>query len=58
MNINLEIVIVTDINMSFGNMVVFMIKWAMAAIPVIIILGIIASVIFGGLGLFGLALFN
>ena len=40
-------VVVKDINMSFGSMVVFMIKWAIAAIPAMIILG----VVFGFFGL-------
>lgn len=43
---------ITDINMPFMSMVIFMIKWAVAAIPAMIVLsiagGIIAS-IFGGL---------
>lgn len=45
-------VVVTDINMTFGSMVVFMIKWALAAIPAIIILSLIlgiVSAILGGL---------
>jgi len=31
-------VIVTDIKMNFGSMVIFMVKWAIAAIPAILIL--------------------
>ncbi|MFZ5959852.1 hypothetical protein ACOXVJ_20315 [Pseudomonas knackmussii] len=45
-------VVVLDINMSFGSMVVFMIKWVLASIPAFIILFIIFSVaaaLFGGL---------
>jgi hypothetical protein len=34
-------VIVTDINMSFSSMIEFMVKWAIASIPAIIILSII-----------------
>jgi hypothetical protein len=34
-------VVVTDINMPFGSMVQFMIKWAIAAIPAAIILSVI-----------------
>jgi len=30
-------VVVTDIRMSFGFMVVFMVKWAIAAIPAVLI---------------------
>jgi hypothetical protein len=52
-------VTVVDINMSFGSMVVFMIKWALAAIPALIILfilGFVASIIFSAFfaALFGL----
>jgi hypothetical protein len=45
-------VIVTNIKMSFGAMVVFMIKWVLAAIPAFIILALIfgiLSLIFGAL---------
>ncbi len=37
----LQRVMVADIHMPFGSMVVFMIKWALAAIPAFIILWII-----------------
>lgn len=40
-------VIVTDIKMPFGSMVVFMVKWAVATIPAIIILSVVVSIIFG-----------
>ena len=40
-------VVVTDIKMPFGSMVVFMVKWAIATIPAIIILTVIGSFIFG-----------
>jgi hypothetical protein len=40
-------VVVTDIKMPFGSMVVFMVKWAIATIPAIIILSLIASITFG-----------
>jgi hypothetical protein len=51
-------VVVTDIQMSFLSMVVFMVKWVIASIPALIILFVIFSaigVIFGGVitGLFG-----
>lgn len=36
-------VVVTDIDMKFGTMIVFMIKWAIAAIPATIILGMIGG---------------
>ena len=49
-------VTVVDVQMPFGSMVVFMIKWALATIPAIIILAIIWLVgaaflagLFGGL---------
>jgi len=34
-------VVVTDIKMPFGSMVTFMVKWAIAAIPAMIILGVL-----------------
>lgn len=34
-------VVVADVDMSFGNMVRFMIKWAIASIPAVLILGFI-----------------
>ena len=45
-------VVVTDIQMPFGSMVVFMVKWVIASIPALIILYVlfaIVSVIFGGI---------
>jgi hypothetical protein len=35
-------VIVTDIRMSFFSMVVFMVKWVIASIPALFILGFLA----------------
>ena len=51
-------VVVTDINIPFGSMVVFMVKWALAAIPAVIILiliFLILSAVTGGVlaGLLG-----
>ncbi|MGE4603306.1 MAG: hypothetical protein AAEJ65_10425 [Planctomycetota bacterium] len=41
-------VVVRDISMPFGSMVVFMVKWAIASIPAIIILwGLV--MVFGGI---------
>lgn len=43
-------VVIVDINMSFNSMVWFMVKWAIAAIPALIILSLIAlaiMVVFG-----------
>lgn len=45
-----ESVIVTDIRMPFISMVVFMVKWAVASIPAIIILAILISFVAGFLG--------
>ena len=39
---------VSDIDMPFGSMVVFMVKWAIASIPAILILMVLFA-IFGGL---------
>ena len=47
-------VVVTDIRMPFWSMVVFMVKWAIAAIPALVILtGIwwITIALFGGMGM-------
>ena len=47
-------VVVTDIRMPFWSMVVFMVKWAIAAIPALVILtGIwwITVALFGGMGM-------
>ena len=47
-------VVVTDIRMPFFSMVVFMIKWAIAAIPAFIILAVIGAVVatlLSGLGM-------
>jgi hypothetical protein len=37
-------VIVTDIHMPFWSMVIFMVKWALASIPALIILTLIAAI--------------
>jgi hypothetical protein len=39
-------VVVKDFEMTFGSMVVFMIKWALASIPAFIILAALAAAIF------------
>ena len=47
-------VVITDIRMPFLSMVVFMIKWAIAAIPAFIILAVIGAVVatlLSGLGM-------
>ncbi len=38
-------IIVTDIKMSFSSMVVFMVKWAIATIPALIILTVVGSIL-------------
>ena len=43
-------VVVTDIKMPFLSMVIFMVKWAIASIPAIIILAILVSIVMGILG--------
>ena len=40
---NTQRVVVTDIHMPFWSMVVFMVKWALASIPAILILTLIAA---------------
>ena len=44
---NVNEVVVTDVRMSFSSMVVFMVKWAIATIPAIIILTAVGSITFG-----------
>ena len=46
-NKGVQTVIISDINMPFGSMVVFIIKWALASIPAFLILAIL-FLIFGG----------
>lgn len=43
-------VIVTDIQMPFGSMVVFILKWTLASIPAIIILMILWIMVVGVFG--------
>jgi hypothetical protein len=43
-------VTVTDINMPFGSMIVFMVKWAFASIPAFIIVAIVVFLIMTLLG--------
>ena len=40
-------VIVTDVHIPFGSMVIFMVKWAIASIPALIILAIIGCLVWG-----------
>ena len=50
---------VVDFDMGFGSMVIFMVKWAIASIPAIIILTLIGLLIMTilGIGIGGLASF-
>ena len=41
MNNDEQRVIVTDVRMPFFSMIVFMVKWAIAAIPAVIILAVL-----------------
>jgi len=47
-------VVVTDIRMPFWSMLVFMIKWAIAAIPAFIILAVLGGVAAALLSGFGI----
>ena len=49
-------VVVTDIQMPFFSMVVFMVKWALAAIPAFLILGCIFAGLFLLVGMAGTGL--
>lgn len=49
-------VTVTDINMPFGSMVVFMVKWTLAAIPAVIMLSVVGAAIYIAFGAIGLGL--
>lgn len=46
-------VVVKDIKMPFSSMVVFMVKWAIATIPALIILAVVGSMLFSVLGYLG-----
>jgi CHASE2 domain-containing sensor protein len=45
-------VTVTDVSMSFGSMVIFMVKWVIASIPAAIALALIGGAVIIGFGLF------
>jgi hypothetical protein len=47
---------VIDFDMSFSNMILFMIKWAFAAIPAMIIIFAATMFLFAALGMFGIGL--
>jgi len=39
-------VVVTDIQMKFGSMIVFMVKWAFASIPALLIFAVLVGLAF------------
>ena len=41
---NQEGIIIKDIQMPFGSMIVFMVKWALASIPAFIIISVIIAI--------------
>jgi predicted permease len=43
-------VVVTDVQMPFGSMVIFMVKWALASIPAMVILMIVGTILASTLG--------
>ena len=51
-------VVVTDIKMSFSSMVEFMVKWAIASIPALIILFFIGMALAGLIAGLGFSFFN
>jgi hypothetical protein len=46
-NGNAESVKIVDVNMPFGSMVVFMVKWAIASIPALLILWVLGLLLGG-----------
>lgn len=46
---SVQLVTITDIHMPFLSMVVFMVKWAIAAIPAIILLSVIYLALVGSI---------
>jgi hypothetical protein len=48
--IGVQRVVVTDINMAFGSMVIFMVKWVIAAIPAFVILALISLTLVATMG--------
>jgi len=49
-------VVITNIKMPFFSMVVFMLKWVFAAIPALILIGIISALLFVGFDMLGVSL--
>jgi len=49
-----QAIVVTDIDMPFGSMIRFMVKWSIASIPALIILMFLGTLVWGVLiGIFG-----
>ena len=49
---NTQEIVVTDVRIPFMSMVVLLVKWALAAIPAMIILIVIAAVVSAAFGAF------
>jgi hypothetical protein len=49
-------VVITNIKMPFFSMVVFMLKWVLASIPALILIGIISALLFVGFDMLGVNL--
>ena len=49
-------VTVVDINMPFSSMVIFMVKWSLAAIPAVLLLGGLGAAVYAALLVAGFAL--
>ena len=51
---NTNQVVVTNINMPFLNMVLFMVKWTIATLPAVLIIGTLGAIVAGvGFSLIG-----
>ena len=53
---NWSYVVVRDFDMPFGSMVGFMVKWALASIPAVLLVGLVVFAIFVLLGALGAGL--
>ena len=49
-------VVITNIKMPFFSMVFFMLKWVLASIPALILIGMISALLFVGFEMLGLNL--
>jgi hypothetical protein len=48
-------VVITNVKMPFFSMVFFMLKWVLAAIPALILIGIISALLFVGFEMLGVS---